>query len=246
MALDLAGYEQKARDSVKAFWGNREAARRKQIEAGKVDQGNRAAVTAGKNLLGFVTLMIDVVHANGLPGAEIMLNNKVLTLPGYFRPTKLWDFLVLNDGKLIAALEFKSQVGAFGNNFNNRTEESIGTAHDLWVAHREGALGARAHRPFLGWLMLIEDSPKSRNPVRNRSPHFKVFPEFSGASYSARYDLLCKRLVSEGLYTSAAVLASPSSAETTGDYTELSEETGLRTFVARFAAHIAAEAALSG
>jgi len=35
MAIDLADYERKARDSVKAFWGNRGAARQKQIEAGK-------------------------------------------------------------------------------------------------------------------------------------------------------------------------------------------------------------------
>jgi len=40
--------------------------------------------------------------------------------------------LVINEGRLIAALEFKSHVGpSFGNNFNNRAEEAIGTAHDL-------------------------------------------------------------------------------------------------------------------
>lgn len=36
MALDLVDYEQKAREAVKTFWGNREAARQKQVEAGKV------------------------------------------------------------------------------------------------------------------------------------------------------------------------------------------------------------------
>ena len=35
MALDLVDYEQKAHEAVKAFWGNREAARQKQIESGK-------------------------------------------------------------------------------------------------------------------------------------------------------------------------------------------------------------------
>jgi hypothetical protein len=86
----------------------------------------------------------------------------VLTLPGYFRPTKLWDFLVVNEGRLIAALEFKCHVGSsFGNNFNNRTEEAIGTSHDLWAAYRKGAFG-KQERPFVGWLMVIEDAPKSR------------------------------------------------------------------------------------
>jgi len=42
MALDLADYETKARDAVMAFWGNREKARQKQVEAGFVDQGERA------------------------------------------------------------------------------------------------------------------------------------------------------------------------------------------------------------
>lgn len=35
MALDLAGYETKTKEAVKAFWGNREEARKKQAEAGK-------------------------------------------------------------------------------------------------------------------------------------------------------------------------------------------------------------------
>lgn len=37
------------------FWGNREKARQKQIETGKADQGERAGVTAGKNMDGFVS-----------------------------------------------------------------------------------------------------------------------------------------------------------------------------------------------
>lgn len=42
MALDLVDYERKAREAVMAFWGNREAARQKQVESGKADQGERA------------------------------------------------------------------------------------------------------------------------------------------------------------------------------------------------------------
>jgi hypothetical protein len=97
-----------------------------------------------------------------------------LTLPGFFRPTKSWDVLVTNKGRLVAAVELKSQVGSFGNNLNNRTEEAIGTAVDLWTAHRDGAFGKDAPPPFVGWLMLIEDSAKSRTPVRCSSPHFSM------------------------------------------------------------------------
>jgi hypothetical protein len=243
MAIDLADYDRKARASVKAFWRNREKARQKQIEAGTSDQGERAGVTGGKNMDGFLSLVKDLVTANGLGDAEIHHKRALLTLPGYFRPTKMWDILVLHKGKLIAAVELKSQVGpSFGNNFNNRTEEAIGTAHDLWTAYREKAFGETS-RPFVGWLMLVEDAPDSRKPVRDSSRHFNVFPEFQGASYLKRYDILCQKLVLEQLYTTASLITSRRSAVSTGDYDSMSEMTSLRTFIAAFAGHIATEAA---
>lgn len=243
MPIELADYERKAREATMAFWGNREKARQKQIEAGKADQGERAGVTAGKNMDGFLALIIDIVKANGLKGAVIHEQRAVLTLPGYFRPTKLWDVLVMHEKRLVAAVELKSQVGpSFGNNFNNRTEEAIGTAHDLWTAYREGAFGKHP-RPFIGWMMMVEDAPESRRPVTDRSPNFPVFKEFQGASYLKRYDVLCQRLVQEQLYTSACILASPRAAASDGAYAELSELTGLKTFVTTLAGHIAAEAA---
>lgn len=243
MALDLVNYEQKALEAVKAFWGNREAARQKQIESGKADQGERAGVTGGKNMDGFLSLVLDIVKANGLAHAEIHQNRSMLILPGYFRPTKLWDLLVMYKGELIAAIELKSQVGpSFGNNFNNRTEEAIGTAHDLWTAYRERAFGKQP-RPFVGWLIMVEDALKSRSPVRDSSPHFSVFEEFKEASYLKRYDLLCQRLVQEQLYTTATVIAAERSAVESGKYSQLSSMTGLKSFVTAFAGHIAAEAA---
>ncbi len=243
MALDLVDYEQKAREAVKAFWGNREAARLKQIESGRADQGERAGVTAGKTMDGFLALVLDLIRANGLAQAEIHQKRAMLTLPGYFRPTKLWDLLVLYKGELIAAIELKSHVGpSFGNNFNNRTEEAIGMAHDLWTAFREEAFGKQP-RPFVGWLMMVEDAPGSRRPVRDSSPHFAVFEEFKGASYLKRYDLLCQRLVQEQLYTAATVIVAERSAVDSGAYSQLSPMTGIKSFVTAFAGHIAAEAA---
>jgi Restriction endonuclease XhoI len=242
MTLDLADYEAKAREAVKAFWGNRAAAAAKQKELGHEDQGERAGVTAGKNMDGFIALIQDVIRANGLTDDHIKMGRRVLTLPGFFRPTKLWDLLIINRGRLVAALELKSQVGSFGNNFNNRAEEAIGTAFDLWRAFREGAFG-EAPRPFVGWLMLVEDAPESRSPVRDASPNFPVFPDFQGASYLERYNILCRKLAQEQLYTTATIMASPRTAANTGEYLELSELTGLKTFITSFAGHIAAEAA---
>lgn len=150
--------------------------------------------------------------------------------------------LVLRENRLIAALDLKFQVGSFGNNFNNRTEEAIGTAQDLWTAFREGSFGD-APRPFVGWLMLVEDAPGSRRPIRDRSQHFPVLAEFQGASYIERYNLLCKKLVQEQLYTTTAVLAPPQTAIKTGKFADVSDMTSLKTFVTSLAGHIASEAA---
>lgn len=245
MSLDLQDFDRKAQEAVMAFWGNREKAKQKQIEAGRLDQGERAGVTDGKNMDGFVALVGDIVQANGLPDAKICLNVGLLTLPGYFRPTKRWDLLVLHDGHLVAAIELKSHVGpSFGNNFNNRSEEAIGTAHCFATAYREGAFGNQP-APFVGWLMLVEDADGSRSPIKDKSPHFPVFPEFQGVSYVKRYDILCQRLMKEKLYTSAAVITAKRTAVNTGDYGSMSDLTSLKTFVTSLAAHVAGEAARS-
>ncbi len=243
MGLNLANYKAKTKTAVKIFWQGRESAATKQTKSGKADQGERGAVTSGKNMDGFLTLVSDLVKRNGLKEAEIHLQKKVLTLPGFFRPTKLWDMLIMNDGDLVAALEFKSQVGpSFGNNFNNRAEEAIGSSHDFWTAYRENAFGD-VRRPFLGWIILVEDTEKSRSPVRDATPHFPVFPEFNQSSYIERYHLLCKKLIQEQLYTAATVIASPRTAIKNGKYESFDDMTSLKTFVTTFAGHIAATAA---
>ncbi|MCR6736592.1 MAG: PaeR7I family type II restriction endonuclease [Afipia sp.] len=243
MVLNLANYEDAAAQAVKAFWGNRAAAVERQRAAGKIDQGERAGVTSGKNMDGFLALCAEIVRANDLHDADIHQLRAVVTLPGFFRPTKLWDLVVMRKGRLVAALEFKSQVGpSFGNNFNNRTEEALGTATDIWTAYREGAFGEHP-KPFIGWMMLVEDCEKSRAPVTDRSPHFPIFPDFRGASYADRYNILCKKLVQEQLYTSAALLLSSRTAVNDGKFASMAELTSLKTFITSFAGHIAAEAA---
>ena len=74
MALNLANYEKQTREAVKAFWGNRAAAKEKQTALGKSDQGERAGVTSGKNMDGFAALILDLVRKNGLKDAQIHQN----------------------------------------------------------------------------------------------------------------------------------------------------------------------------
>jgi len=237
MALDLVDYEGLARLGVAQFWDGRSSALENDEE--RLQGGERSAVLSGRNMDGFLSMIEGLVRKNGLPNAEVCVKGRPsLTLPGYYRPTKLWDVLVFDGKKLVAAVELKSHVGpSFGNNFNNRAEEAAGTAHDLVTAIRDGILGDQLP-PFTGWLILVEDCEKSQKVVRDSSPHFAVFPEFKGASYLARYEVLCRKLIQEGLYTQATVIASSRSARAGGDYRELSQTTGLRAFAARLAGHV--------
>ena len=135
------------------FWSTREKQIERQKNSDETDRGNRGAVTGGKQLDGFVALVRDVLVQNGIQEKKIFFDSD-LELPGYFRPNKKWDLLVVDRKELVLAIEFKSQVGpSFGNNFNNRTEEAMGTALDLWTAYREGVFGAQK-APWLGYFMV--------------------------------------------------------------------------------------------
>ena len=152
------------REAVKHFWETREAQRAKQGRRTGKDRGSRGAVTGGAQMDGFVDLVRTILTNSGMPDAEIF-SKKNLTLPGYFRPMKDWDLLVVADGQLLATIEFKSQVGLFGNNFNNRVEEALGNATDLITAYREGAFNV-SQRPWMGYLMLLEEADASTRAVK--------------------------------------------------------------------------------
>lgn len=187
------------------FWSTRARQSTKQKALGVVDAGARSAVTGGKQLVGFEQLTIDIALRSGIEEKSIHQATS-LELPGFYRPTKKWDLLVIDEGMLVAAIEFKSQVGpSFGNNFNNRLEEAVGTATDLWTAYREGAF-TDSPKPWLGYFFVLEDCEKSRTPVKISEPHFSVFPEFKNASYSDRYTLLLQKLVRERLYDASSLI----------------------------------------
>ncbi len=143
---------------------------------------------------------------------------------------KKWDLLVVTNGRLIAAIEFKSQVGWFGNNYNNRAEEAVGSATDLLVAYREGAFKPSL-RPWLGYVMLLEEAPASTRPVRVKESHFKVFREFRPASYAKRYEILLTKLVRERPYDAAWFLMSNSLEGPKGYYKEPSSELSFANFM---------------
>ncbi len=216
-------WEKRICSAVMQFWATRGNQAQKQgAKTGAKDAGNRTAVTGGKQLDGFVELVRDYLIECKIPKSNIYFSKKV-ELPGWFRAEKQWDLLVVVNDKLIAAMEFKSQVGSFGNNFNNRTEESLGSATDIWTAYREGAF-ALSQRPWLGYVMVLEEVEESLSPVGVKEPHFPVFPEFRDASYAKRYEILMTKLVRERLYDSAALLLSSQGSLKDGSYRQPSAE----------------------
>jgi hypothetical protein len=225
------------RRAVQHFWQTRKRQSSQQTDDDR-DRGSRSAVTGGKQLDGFVRLVRDQLIAAKVPESCISIDKRV-ELPGWFRAEKKWDLVIVHEKELLAAVEFKSQIGpSFGNNFNNRTEEALGSATDIWAAYREGAFKPSS-RPFLGYLMLLEDCDRSRSPVKVGSPHFPVFPEFKGASYRDRYAILIEKLLRDRLYDGACFLVSNANSETTGDYAEPHPELTFAKFVAPLLARVA-------
>lgn len=191
--------------AVRAFWTGRDLATQKQIDSGRVDAGTRGSVTGGLHMTPLQDLIAAQFHPVIAMGAKVQKSG-ILPLPGYYRRAKNWDIVVTYRGALVAAIECKSQSGSFGNNFNNRTEEAIGNAVDLWRAHEMGLVGNL--RPWLAFVLVLEHAPGSTLSVRDQGvPIYPVDPAFSGSSYSDRYRILFQRLVTERLYDAACLIS---------------------------------------
>jgi type II restriction enzyme len=189
---------------IELFWRVRNAQTQKQIDAGVLDAGTRGSVTGGKHLDALTGAVADLFRSD--PGIEFDIRHGGrLSLPGYYRRTKDWDLVVLYRGALVAAIELKSQVGSFGNNFNNRTEEAIGNAADIWRSYEEGYFGHI--RPWLGFVMVLEKAKGSTTPLGDSSALFDTDPIFRGTGYLDRYRILMQRLVREKQYDAAVVVA---------------------------------------
>ncbi|MGC8475481.1 MAG: PaeR7I family type II restriction endonuclease [Acetobacteraceae bacterium] len=220
------------RQAVRAFWRTRAAQSRRQGgESGRRDRGGRRAVTAGHHADGFAALAAEIVRDAGLDAASIRWDGKrARTLPGYFRTSKEWDLLVIHGEELVAAIEVKSHVGSFGNNFNNRVEEALGSALDCATAWKHGRF-APSPRPWLGYMLMVEAHPESTAPTRPMQLQpFPADPAFQGLSYLDRYRQLGLRLLREGLYDAVCLIASAADAGRTGAYQEPDPELGVRAF----------------
>lgn len=204
-------------NSVKSFWLTRER------------QGN---VLAGKQLDAFLDLLSETAQQAGVPKDCIYLKNN--HVPGYFRATKDWDLLIVSPkGNLIAAVELKSQVGSYGNNLNNRTEEALGSAEDFWTAYREKSFRC-VQSPWLGYMMIVGKEDASMRVVKVSEPHFLVRSEFKGATYLDRYRILCQRLLLEHKYNAVALLTTDGK----DSYESLADNISIETFLSSFRGYL--------
>lgn len=195
-------------------------------------------MTGGKHGDGFIGLLSAIVRNAGIPDADVFITQK--TLPCYFRPSKDWDLIVKVADDLIAVIEVKAHIGSFGNNFNNRVEEALGSATDFWAAYREATYKPSA-RPWLGYLMMLEDAPGSIRPGRNLNlHHFPIREEFKGVSYARRYEIFCERLVRERLYDATCFIMSNEKEGMQGKYKEPNVELSFQNFATSLAARAAA------
>jgi hypothetical protein len=227
------------RKAVRHFWLTRAQQSTRQGGTSDKDRGARGAVTGGKQMDGFIRFVRELLIAAKVPQECIAIDKRV-ELPGWFRAEKKWDLVIVHEGQLLAAVEFKSQIGpSFGNNFNNRTEEALGSASDIWAAYREGAFKPSL-RPFLGYLMLLEDCDRSNSPVKVLEPHFPVFPEFKSASYRDRYAILIEKLLRERLYDGACFLLSNVTEGQEGEYSEPHPELTFAKLVTPLVAQVSA------
>lgn len=214
-------------------------------------------VLAGKTLDGFIALIRRIVESSSLEDFQIHTGKNSSQLPGYFRPHKSWDIVITSNGYLVAAIELKSQVGSIGNNFNNRTEEVLGSGLDLSTAIEEHAF-LPSLRPFMGYLILVEDSETTRRSAQISMDYFPVMPGFladessrdtnyqpvngkypraAGVSYLERYEILCRKLMARRIYDAASVIAASSENSRTGDYRNLSGPTSVDAFVQQLTNH---------
>lgn len=240
--------DKRLREAVQSYWDAGARNKEKQVQSGVIDAGTRGEVTGGTQMGALEILVADILCDAGLKKLDVRTRT-ALELPGYFRATKKWDLMVVSEGQLVIAMEFKSQAGkSIGNNVNNRAEEAVGSAKDIWTAFREGRFG-NSPAPFLGYFFLLEDRDNVKTPVANKQPYFSVDPIFRGeattskgterylgVSYSKRYELLCRRLVLERLYSSACFLMATNAKSTS--ITQPAADLSFQRFVAALRGHV--------
>lgn len=191
--------------AVEYFWQERLSRAEDRADIDHAQEGRRKEVTSGGHMAEFESLLYDRLVEAGLPESAIY-TGKSAVLPGYYRPSKQWDLVVLQEGDPVAAVEFKSQTSSFGNNWNNRVEEVVGSATDFRTAMEQGVIDSPV-RPWLGYMYLMGEQGTMEGESIS-VPAAGLADAFVGAAYADRCEELCLRLLDTELYDGASFLLS--------------------------------------
>lgn len=154
------------------------------------------AARAAGHMDGIRDLVRNIFLESGMPEDSVVYEPY---LPGYYRARKRWDLAIRYKGVLVAALEFKSQVGSVGKNINNRFEEALGTGTDTWAAQTRFAAYGDVP-PWLGYVFVLREDGETEAPDRPTTALFPADPAFAGLSYNQRYQEMLKRFISDNIY----------------------------------------------
>ena len=178
-------------DAVAAYWGAKREQNELSVIKNRVGAGTAGSVRGGKHFDAIAALLAKFFLEAGYPPDAIRITvQHRLELPGYYRPQKMWDVVVAHENTLVAAFELKALGGpSYGNNYNNRVEEALGSAVDL----RRAALADLfpGEKPWLGYFFVMEDGQGSRSPSGSRmvpspsSPSGVAPPTRTGSRSSA-------------------------------------------------------------
>lgn len=179
--------------AIESFWSTRESQRARLEDEGK----SGGAARANGHMGGIEQLVVKEFLEAGVP--QECIRTRQPYLPGFYRVRKQWDLVVILEDVLVAAFEFKSQVGSVGKNLNNRFEEALGSATDTHTAQIKnspyGDVGA-----WLGYVFILQETNETEQKNRSTAALFPTDPVFDGMSYNERYQEMVRRFLGENIY----------------------------------------------
>lgn len=231
--------KERMRNALLQMYKNLDEAGVRQAERGGHDQGSRSKVTGGKHLNVVAEVLRDDLIEAGFSESDVYFEGGCLTLPGWFRPSKAWDLMAFADNELMAVVELKSINSSFGNNANNRAEESLGSAVDIAHAVKNELIPYSTTPPVLGYVLVVKECPESTNRgVRSKRAVYPIDKAFNQVSYLERLTILCRRLMAERLYQAVWIVAvNPESGDVIEPDDNLTYEKFLTTIRSRLAVH---------
>lgn len=146
-------------------------------------EARRAGTQSALHDKPFLQLIADELDRLGWPAhVARYAGDPEALVAGHFRVAKSWD-IVCRDPNLQPRIcvEFKSQVGSYGNNENNRYEEALGSGLDV-RAKRGGGTA-------LGFVLVICDDPRREGSLVIVFPTSTLGSPKRRISTDARYSL---------------------------------------------------------